>query len=212
MCHVTGSRKRKKAAVAVVVVLLLWSGWFGWQEVSRRPSLSESGLALSLSWPDFAEDGFIIHRFLDQVAPASSNENEDGLAGLPENPAITETFSNDSTDSQGASIESTGWSHSPAIAVVDRERILGVLFGDAREKKGPEIDEVVDSAIRSCARNRSLDLVFDNSFHMEAGSPFVFSSDRIIDLTDEVIATLSKQSNLRAKTPKDLHRTVTKSL
>jgi hypothetical protein len=212
MRHLTGSRKRKKATVAVVVVLLLWSCWFGWREVSRSPSLSESGLASSLSWPDFAEDGFFIHRFLDPVAPASSNEDEDGLAGLPENPAITETFSNHSIDSRGGSTEPTGWLHSPALAAVDRERILESVFGDAREEEGPEIDEAIDSAIQSCARNRSLDLVFDTSFRMEAGSPFVFSGDRIIDLTDEVIATLSKQSNLPAKTPDDPQRTVTKSL
>jgi len=212
MRQVTGSRKRKKATVAVVVVLLLWSGWFGWREVSRSPSLSEGGLASSHAWPDFVEDAFFIHRFLDPVPPASSNEDEDGLAGLPENPAIPETFSNHSIDSRGGSTESTGWLHSPALAAVDRERILESVFGDAREEEGPGIDEAIDSAIRSCARNRSLDLVFDTSFRMEAGSPFVFSGDRIIDLTDEVIATLLKQSNLPAKTPDDPHRTVTKSL
>jgi hypothetical protein len=212
MRQVTGARKRKKATVAVVVVLLLWSCWFGWREVSRSPSLSEGGLASSHAWPDFVEDAFFIHRFLDPVPLASPDGEGSGPAELPENSATTGTSSNHSTDSPGGSIESTGWSHSPAIAVVDRERILESVFEDVSEDLGPEIHAAVDSAIQTCARNRSLDLVFDTSFRMEAGTAFVFPGDRIIDLTDEVIATLRKQSNLPAKTPDHSHRTVTKSL
>jgi hypothetical protein len=195
MRHLTESRKRKKVTVVVVVGLLLWSCWFGWREVSRSPSLSESRLASSPAWPDFVEDAFFIHRFLDPVHLALPNGEGSGRSELPGNPATTGTFSNHSTDSQGGSIDSTGWSHSPALAVVDRERILESVFEDVSEDPGPEINAAVDSAIQTCARNRSLDLVFDTSFRTEAGTAFVFSGDRIIDLTDEVIATLRKPDN-----------------
>lgn len=86
-----------------------------------------------------------------------------------------------------------------ALAAVDRDRVLDSVFGGADEEGGKEADGAIDSAIQTCARNRSLDLVFDSSFHVGEGQLFLSAGDGIVDLTNEVIATIREQAGLPAR-------------
>jgi hypothetical protein len=194
----TLSRNRKKTAWTLVVVCLLGAIWLGWREIPRTPSLGTE-VAWGASWPDFEGDDFFISRWIDPDASASESVEGDGYRPQQDESAISGEVSGLPTGSRTGAMKSTDGRPALALGVVDRDQILESVFGDADEEGGKEADGAIDSAIQTCARSRSLDLVFDSSFHVGGGPPFVFTGDRVVDLTDEVIATLRKQAYLSAK-------------
>lgn len=113
-------------------------------------------------------------------------------------------------------------SHSLAqtrIAVVERTRVVSEVNGETPSAGNDEgFSEELDAAIRRLAGTGAFSLVFDSSFRHGAGSPFVFSGERVTDLTDEVISILLGRGDPEtdpdggegANPPP--HRTVTKSL
>lgn len=194
MNDLTLSRNRKKTAWTLVAVSLLAAVWLGRREIPRTPSLPGTDVAWVLPWTNFEEGDFFISRWIEPDASASASVEGDGYRPQQEDSAMSGEFSVPPNVSRSGAMKSSGKWPALALGVVDHDRVLESVVGDADELGGKEADGAIDSAIQTCARSRSLDLVFDSSFHSGGGHPFAFTGDRVLDLTDEVIATLRKQA------------------
>lgn len=194
MRYLTERGKRRTSIVVLVAALLLWSRWLGWKEMFPDPSFRWSAMSSSRLWHDFVLVDFLISQRPDRSPRESPNESRHRPIESPKTPALP--LSDPSKNSRTSAIEATDTWSGPLLASIDRERVLQSLFedGNAAKPEGDEAAELVDSTLQSCARNRSIDLVFDTSFRIGEGPPFVFAGHRVVDLTDEVIASLRRET------------------
>lgn len=188
-----GNRNRNGLVLALMIVFL-GAIWLGWQDVrSRLASWGSGGWTFS-PWPDlWFGDEFTFIRLGDE------RRREDGAVRKEKGPTAATLASRRpaSTRSKRAVAEpSRSFSRNPGvlIAVVDHERLRMEWTADPHSPEpGPCAHDVTD-AIESIARDRCVDLVLDSSFVNGAGTPWVFSGKRVVDLTNEVIARLRSRA------------------
>ena len=217
--------RRRRTRPLLIFALLVFSAvfWFWPGTVSHQTSSPGRFGRGPLPLPNFWPIRFWWPDPSESSRPDPGNATASTSSGRPSN-SIHVSGQQDSirpVSPDPATWSATG-SHPLAqtrIAVVDRTRVVSEVNGKIPSTGNDEgISEELDSAIHRLAGTGAFSLVFDSSFRHGAGSPFVFSGERVTDLTDEVISILlgrdgpgSDPDGGQGANPPP-HRTVTKSL
>jgi Skp family chaperone for outer membrane proteins len=74
----------------------------------------------------------------------------------------------------------------------DEERKASQELLKARQEMENALVSDIKTVMEALAKSKGVDLIFDKSFLPKANKAIIFTSEKVVDLTDEIIATLNK--------------------